>query len=159
MKRKKYTSGYERKYDQRIGALAFLIVNVVVWLLVTWAQAWLRTAQLDAATAARLGSTVQLLPWVVNGGLLIWAFVFRPHIGIGYITAFGAILTAGIMLGGLAVVSCFISLPFFFFGEPLGLIVLGVLAIAGFGWFVKTLFETVITWWSDYEDTSQEQER
>jgi hypothetical protein len=55
--------------------------------------------------------------------------------------------------------SCAISLPFWFIAGPLGLIIFGGLAIAGLGWFLKTVLESVTTWWSTYEDTSQDQER
>jgi hypothetical protein len=95
----------------------------------------------------------------VNGALLIWAFIFRSQIGVGYITGFAAILAAGLLLAIVTVGSCAISFPFWFLGWQLGLLVFGGVGIFGFGWFVKLVVETTTAWWSAYESTPQDQDR
>jgi hypothetical protein len=156
MRRKVYTSGYERKHDQHIGAIAFPIVNVIVWLVYQWLIAPTYIGNLQM-TRQQASLAVQLMPWVVNGVFLLWAFIFRSQIGIGYITAFAAILGAGLLLAMVAAGSCAISIPFWFIAVPLGWLVFGGVAIAGFGWFVKIVVESVTTWWSAYEDTPEDQ--
>src|SRR5262245_66151830 len=117
MKRKKYTSFYERKCDQRIGAVAFVVVNVIVWLVYQWliASTYIGNSQI---IRQQTPLAVQLMPWVVNGVFLLWVFIFRPQIGVGYIVAFAAILFAGMMLATLVISSCIVSLPIMYFVQP-----------------------------------------
>ncbi len=81
MKRKVYTTDRERKSDQVIGCVAFPIVNVALWLAMS---RLLAEATTDQARARAL-----LLPWIVNGLVLILAFLFRPQTGVGYIAWIG----------------------------------------------------------------------
>jgi hypothetical protein len=150
MRRKVYTSGYERKHDQHIGAVAFPIVNVIVWFVYQWLVSPIRQGPITIINL-RFPIAVQLMPWVVNGVVLVWAFIFRPQIGVGYLASFGAIL---IFVGGLAaiaVVSCVASIPFIFVAGPFGLLVFFVLGLIGFIWLVKNGLEQVGAWWSNYE--------
>ena len=151
MKRKIYTSGYERKHDQHIGAVAFPIVNVVIWFVYQWLDSWMRTAHLDPVTFSHFRTAALLLSWVVNGVVLVWAFIFRPQIGVGYITSFGAILIACVGLATIAFISCVASIPFIFLVGPLGILVFFGLGLAGFIWMVKSGLEQVGAWWSNYE--------
>jgi hypothetical protein len=158
MRRKVYTSGSERKHDQHIGAIAFVVVNVFVWLVYQWliAPTYIENSRI---TRLETSLAVQLMPWMVNGVFLLWAFIFRSQIGVGYITAFAAILFAGLTLVVLVVGSCIISLPFVYLAESLGIVVFGGVAILGFIWFLIKAFEAVTAWWSVYEDTTQDQQR
>jgi xanthosine utilization system XapX-like protein len=155
MKRRVYRSGYERKRDQRIGAVAFPLVNAVVWLAILWMPGWIGTMLPAGVPPVQLQTFFRLLPWVVNGGVLIWAFIFRPQIGVGYITCFGAILFAGVALAVVAVGSCAISIPFIaLIGLP-GLLVFVAAALIGFAWLVSVGYEKVNWWWSNYEDAPE----
>jgi hypothetical protein len=151
MRRKVYDSGYERKHDQRIGAIAFVVVNVIVWLLYRWLSSWLPRAGLNHTTFFRLSIAIELMPWVVNGAVLVWAFIFRPQIGIGYITSFGAILVAAASLAALFIVSCVASIPFMLMVGPVGLLAFFVLGVIGLIWLVKTGLEKGWQWWSAEE--------
>jgi predicted anti-sigma-YlaC factor YlaD len=111
-------------------------------------------AHLDPVTFRRLYTALLLMPWVVNGVVLVWAFIFRPQIGIGYITSFGAILIAMVGLAMIAFVSCVASTPFIFVAGPLGILVFFGLGLAGFVWLVKSGLEQVGAWWSAYDGSS-----
>jgi hypothetical protein len=159
MRRKVYADSYERKRDQRIGAVAFIVVNVIVYLV----YQWLAGPTYEGSSRIIHASpplAALLLPWVVNGAVLAWAFLLRPHIGVGYIISFGAILVASVILGAILVASCVISLvvglPLMAalgedVGGPFFVIALIGSLLAGLIGFLVFGFRIASKWWTKYE--------
>jgi hypothetical protein len=156
MRRKVYADSYERKRDQRIGAIAFVVVNVIIYL----AYRWLMRPTYEGSSRiihVQVPIAVQLMPWVVNGAVLVWAFLFRPQLGVGYITSFGAILVACMGLLAIFVASCVVLIPLAIIlpqaagrdgGATLaGIIWIGLL-LAGSIWFLVFGFRIASKWWS-----------
>src|SRR5512138_89530 len=108
MKRKVYTTRRERVIDRIIGFLAFPLVNVplgiILWLIPQTAI-FSRTSN-----PGLLLVLISALPWLVNGIVIVLAFLLRPQLGIGYM-AFIAIALA--LVGVLSVVfvaACFVTI-------------------------------------------------
>jgi hypothetical protein len=148
MKRKVYETFAEQKIDQRIGFIAFPIVNAAVWLAAWLLRGWVDSSSVDPTVRhPNLQLTITLLPWAVNGLLLIWALIFRPHIAGGYLVFLGGLLVVGALLALIGVVSFFLSIPLTALTGPLGILVFIVLAIAGIIWFMLKIFPVFKRWW------------
>ena len=149
MKPKVYETFAEQKIDQRIGFCAFPIVNVVVWLL-----AWLLSSWVDSITIQptvrhpNLRLAITLLPWVVNGLLLIWAVIFRRYIASGYLVFLGALLVVGAILGLIGVVAFFLAIPLSALVGPIGDLIFVVLALGGSIWFILKIIPLLRNWWA-----------
>lgn len=149
MKPKVYETFAEQKIDQRIGFCAFPIVNVVVWLL-----AWLMGSWVDSITIEptvrhpNLRLAITLLPWVVNGLLLIWAVIFRRYIASGYLVFVGALLVVGAILGLIGVVAFFLAIPLSALVGPIGDLIFVVLALGGSIWFILKIIPLLRNWWA-----------
>ncbi len=100
MKRKVYTTRRERMTDQVIGFLAFPLVNVPLWIIV-----WVISQMIDS----QLMILVSVLPWLVNGIVLVLAVLLRPEFAIGYIAFVGVALTVVTALSVLFVAACFVT--------------------------------------------------
>jgi len=153
MKRKVYETGRRKKSDQRLGCIAFPLVNVVLWLL----------GMISSESMTNISAEVMALTlaWIVNGLILVLAFKFRPDIGVGYIMSVGLTMCATIMMGVLFLASCVAGLAVGLSlegatgsttGVPFGH-VLGYLA--GFGLFFGGLYllyrwvhPIYVNWWS-----------
>ena len=136
MKPKVYESFAEQKIDQRIGFCAFLIINLIVWLLI-----WLLSDRADSTIIA-------LLPWVVNGLLLIWAAIFRRYIAAGYLVGLGATLVVGAILGLIGIVAFFLSVPLSALLGPIGDLIFLVLALGAAIWFIAKVIPIFRNWWA-----------
>ena len=145
MKRKVYATRRERMTYHIIGFLAFPLVNVPLGLLL-----WMISQRIDS----QLFTLVSVLPWLVNGIVLVLAFLLRPEFAIGYIAFIGFAITASTALSVLFVAACFVSV--------LSAAVIGDLAIALFvvlmlgGLFVLAVVAIHVfrSWWSSYDNTS-----
>jgi hypothetical protein len=146
MIRKRYESEYAEKRDKRRGIVLFPAVNLGLWAAVTYLPGWL-VAMLGLAAGTQLLRYIVLLPWAVNGLLLLLAFIFRPYIAVGYLTFLGTILMVGVGLAILVVGSCLVSIPFWLLG-PVGAIVFGGLVIAGLVYFGPKVASEIARWWS-----------
>jgi hypothetical protein len=148
MKPKVYESFAQQKIDQRIGFVAFPIVNIVVWLL-----AWLLSSWVDSITIEptvrhpNLRLVIALLPWVVNGLLLIWALFFRRYIASGYLVCLGGLLVVGAILGLIGVVAFFLAIPLSALVGPIGDLFFIVLALGGGIWFILKVIPILRNWW------------
>ncbi len=152
MKRKIYTTARERKIDQLIGFAAFPILNTVlsmaVWLL---AQAAYGLHATDSVST--LG--ISLPVWIANGIVLILAFLFRPHIGIGYVAAMAVALCASVAMSILFLGACFTLCAIAVSGLPstsnwpllpsIGLTVIACILLLGIGGVA------LIAWWLSHE--------
>jgi hypothetical protein len=107
MKRKVYTTARERKIDQIIGFVACPLLNVPL-LAANWLMPLAGDALHVPTQAAQVFQVcASLLPWIVNGLVLVLAFLFRPHIGIGYMAAIGMTVCALAIMGILFLTACF----------------------------------------------------
>jgi hypothetical protein len=148
VKPKVYESFAQQKIDQRIGFVAFLLVNVVVGLLAGLLSSWVDSITIEPTVRhPNLRLAIALLPWVVNGLLLIWALIFRRYIAVGYLVCLGGLLVVGAVLALIGVVSFFISVPVTALIEPLGTLVFLALTLAGGIWFILKIIPVFRHWW------------
>ncbi len=107
MKRKIYTTARERRIDQIIGFVAFPLVNAATFTA-NWPLAWAANALHAPTQEAHFFQVfISLLPWVVNGLVLVLAFLFRPQMGIGYLACMGITVCIPVALCGLFVWACY----------------------------------------------------
>ena len=148
MKPKVYESFAEQKIDQRIGFVAFLAVNLAVWLL-----AWPLNSWVDSITSEptvrhpNLRLAIALLPWVVNVLLLIWALIFRRYIASGYLVCLGGVLVVGAILGLIGVVAFFLAVPLSALVGPIGDLIFILLALGASIWFILKVIPIFRNWW------------
>jgi hypothetical protein len=130
MKRKVYMTRREQMTDQIIGFCTFPLLNVALWII-----------------SQRIDSLA--LPWLVNGIVLAFAFLFRPEFGMGYIAFIAVAVTVVTVLSVLFVAACFVSilsakaignLAFVLFGILMvgGLAGLGALAVHAFRYWLSS---------------------
>ena len=144
--KKVYTTDQERKSDQRLGCIAFPLVNGAIWL--GWLIATEGLTEIDVIPWAwALGAA-----WFVNGIIFILAFLFRPSLGVGYIVSIALILVAVMMLGCIFLVSCFaglaVALPLdIAITHVLGYLVALVLLFGGLRFFYRWAHAAYEDWW------------
>ena len=142
MKRKVYATRRERVLDQILGFLVFPLVNVSLGITL-----WIISQMISSLWWFELSS---VLPWLVNGIIIVLALLWRPEFAIGYITFFGVAVAAIIFLSVLFVAACFVTI----FSAPSigdqqatglfvvlilgGLVGLGALATYGFLYWVRS---------------------
>ena len=149
MKPKVYESFAQQKIDQRIGFVAFPIVNLVVWLLVWLLSSWVDSITIEPTVRhSNLRLAITLLPWVVNGLLLIWAAIFRRYIAGGYLVCLGGMLVVGAILGLIGVVAFFLAIPLSALIGPIGDLIFIVLALGGGIWFLLKIIPLLRNWWA-----------
>jgi hypothetical protein len=148
MRPKVYETFAEQKADQRIGFIAFPILNILVWLAV-----WLLSRYVDSITVEpsvrrpNLRLAITLLPWVVNGLALLWAIIFRRYIASGYLVFLGAFLVVGSVLGLIGLIAFFVSVPLTALTGLLGALIFLLLALGGCIWFMLKLVPIFRRWW------------
>jgi len=148
MKPKVYESFAQQKIDQRIGFVAFLIVNVVVGVLIGLLSNWVDSITIEPTVRhPNLRLAIALLPWVVNGLLLIWALIFRRYIAVGYLVCLGGLLVVGALLGLIGVVAFFLAIPLSALIGPIGDLIFVVLALGGSIWFIVKVIPIFKNWW------------
>ena len=148
MKPKIYESFAQQKVDQRIGLVAFLIVNILVGVLVGLLSSWVDSMTMEPTVRyPKLRLAIMLLPWVVNGLLLIWALIFRRYIAVGYLVCMGGLLVIGAILGLIGVVAFFLAIPLSALVGPIGDLIFVVLALGGGIWFIVKLIPIFRNWW------------
>ena len=149
VKSKIYESFAEQKIDQRIGFVAFLIVNIVIALLVVLLSSWVDSITIEPTVRyPNLQLTITLLPWVVNGLLLIWALIFRRYIAVGYLMCLGGLLVVGAVLALIGIVSFFVSVPVTALFDLIGTLVFLVLTLVGSIWFILKVIPIFRNWWA-----------
>ena len=145
MKRKVYSSNRERKRDWRAGFIAFPGVNVAVWGI-----AAMLSSQVPAMS--QLLNVLLVLPWVVNGAVLIWALIFRPYVAVGYMACLAAILVGVLAISALFVSSCVLGFAIGAVVGPLALllaIAIFIFGVVQLGNWADSIFKG---WWSDTDD-------
>ena len=148
MKPKEYETFAEQKIDQRIGFVAFPIVNAIVWLAVVLLTGWVDSITVEPTVRhPNLRLAIALLPWVVNGLVLLWAVVFRRYIASGYLVCLGGLLVVGTVLGLIAVVSFFLAVPLTALAGPAGALIFMMLAIIASTWFMLKVMPMFRNWW------------
>ncbi|RME51545.1 MAG: hypothetical protein D6796_00600 [Caldilineae bacterium] len=142
MKRKVYHTALEQRQDQYIGAIAFVVVNVVVVPLVL---------AIGTHSSASFAATRQYWPWIINAFILGLALLFRPHLALGYVAAIVLLIGAALTLGTIVMTACFIALPVAALVVPLSPLVICILVpllVAGAlfgGW--QLFGEKFQQWW------------
>ena len=149
MKPKTYETFAEQKIDQRIGFVAFPVVNIVIWLLVWLLSRWVDSITVEPTVRhPTLRLAITLLPWVGNGLLLLWAAIFRRYIAAGYLVCLGAVLVVGSILGLIGVVAFFLAVPLSALIGPIGDLIFILLALGGSIWFLLKVWPLLRNWWA-----------
>ena len=148
MKPKIYETFAEQKIDQRIGFVAFPIVNAIVWLASWLLSRWVDSITIEPAVRhPNLRLAITLLPWVVNALVLLWAAIFRRYIASGYLVCLGGLLGVGTVLGLIGVISFFLSVPLTALAGPAGALFFMMLAIIASTWFMLKVVPMFRNWW------------
>lgn len=148
MKPKVYETFAEQKIDQRIGFVAFPIVNAIVWVAVVLLGRWVDSITVEPAVRhPSLRLAIALLPWVVNGLVLLWAAIFRRYIASGYLVFLGGLLVVGTVLGLIGVVSFFLAVPISALTGSAGALFFMMVAIIASTWFMLKVMPMFRNWW------------
>jgi len=116
--RKEYVDEAEKKRDFWIGVGLWFGLNFVMGLCV-----WGISAALLSMTYPSEGINEQfanlypaincilnLLPWVINIGLIVYFAFTRSQIALGMVAGFGIALAIAICLGVIFMIACFVAL-------------------------------------------------
>lgn len=136
MKRKEYITGRERMIDQITGFWAFPLVNIVVWII-----------------SQRIDSLA--LPWLVNIIVLIFAYLFRPEFGTGYIAFIAVALIMVTASSILFVAACFVSILSAAILGNLAVLLFAILMLVGLYGLARFAIDVFSNWWSSYKNNSQ----
>lgn len=141
-----YDAYADEKRDQRIGFIAFPVVNLLVWGAATLLQGQVDHFSASAETV-QLKQTIAALPWAANALFLIAALIFRWHIGVGYLVSCGGWAVVAIGLGLLGVVAFFTTTPLMALTGLLGAGVFLLLLLALSGFFLWHMAQMLRRWW------------
>ncbi|HEU5099553.1 MAG TPA: hypothetical protein VFU22_11070 [Roseiflexaceae bacterium] len=145
---KEYETFAEQKLDQRIGFIAFPIVNAIVWVVIVLLTRWVDSITIEPTVRhPNLRLAITLLPWVVNGLVLLWAAIFRRYIASGYLICLGGLLVVGTMLGLIGVVSFFLAVPLTALIGSAGALLFMILAIIASTWLMFKIMPMFRNWW------------
>jgi hypothetical protein len=148
VKPREYETFAEQKLDQRIGFVAFPIVNAIVWAAVVLLSRWVDSITIEPTVRhPNLRLAIALLPWVVNGLVLLWAAIFRRYIASGYLVFLGGLLIVGTVLGLIGVISFFLAVPLTALAGPAGALLFMLLAIITSTWFMLKVVPMFVNWW------------
>lgn len=113
--RKEYTTPEEKKKDFWRGFGLWWGINVV--MLVMFVASAMATSTLYSPADGTISSldpgfaiVLNLLPWLVNLGLLIFLAQTRSQMALGALVAFGVAGAIAVILGIFAAVACFFLL-------------------------------------------------
>jgi len=149
VKPKEYETFAQQKIDQRIGFVAFLIVNLTIVLLAWALSNWVTSITIEPTVRhPNLRLAIAVLPWVVNGLVLIWAVIFRRYIASGYLVCLAAMLIVGTILGLIGVVAFFLAVPLSALIGPVGDLFFILLALGGSIWFLLKVIRLLKQWWA-----------
>ena len=109
LKRKIYSSEVERRRDRLIGFLAFPAINFILSQFIESSlRDLIRFLFQDTPVQETLRNGLSLLPWVINGIILLLAFFFRVEFALGYIAFVAATITSVALIGALFLAGCFL---------------------------------------------------
>ena len=131
MKRKVYATRRERMIDQILGFVALPLVNVPLGIIL-----WLIMSEVDPQWVTPL----LLLPWLVNGIILVLAFLWRPEFAVGYITFIGVAVALAVGLSAVVVAACFVIIPLYLIiGDQVNWVFVILIGIGLFGIIMVTI--------------------
>ena len=142
-----YDSYAEQKYDQRIGFVAFPIVNIILWILTALISGQINPFD-KSAGAYSMRSTVVWLPWAVNALIVVGALIVRRHIAFGYLISLVGFAMVFVGLGLISVVAYFVSAPLQALFDLGGFLFFLLLIVVVGGWFLFKMFRVLKRWWA-----------
>jgi hypothetical protein len=146
MKHIDYATGRERRTDQILGFLAFPLLNVPLGIILWFIP---QTTILSRMSNPTLLLLISALPWIVNGIVLVLAFLLRPDFAVGYIAFIGAAVAVVTALSVLFVAACFVTiLSAAIIGEQLAIGLFVVLMLGGVSVLVALAIYIFQNWWS-----------
>lgn len=148
MKRNVSVTRRERMIYYIIGFLAFPLVNVPLGIIL-----WIISQRIDSHS--QLLTLVLALPWLVNGIVVVLAFLLRPEFATGYIAFIGASVAMVIALGIVVVAACFVIIPLApVIGDLANWVFLLLIVVGLFGLVVLVIY-LFTNWWSSSNNNSQ----
>jgi hypothetical protein len=140
----------ERKRNQRQGFFSCLGINA--FLLFIW---YFSSRSGSPSQAANTEIFLAVLPWIINIGILILAFVLRPQFAVGYLAFFAAVIVGSMVLGMVFMTACFASVVTMLVLSPLGeagnflglFCVLPAVFLGGVYWMGKVFLPQIEEWW------------
>jgi hypothetical protein len=112
--RKEYTDSAEKKKDFWRGFWLWWLGNIALWIITLGGTAALLTAEGDNITINSIVDiailVVNVLPLLINGGLVIFFALTRSQIALGMLAAFGVALAIVVVLGIIVSIACFVML-------------------------------------------------
>jgi len=146
--RKQYESDQERKADQHIGFIACIVVNLILYIVLSL---------LRGVGTPGIQTILSLLPWVANIGFLVLTLLFWPEIAVGYLVVLSIVLVGGVVLGILFVAACLVGLAVGIVFSPLGRIadfvlwiVFGISFLVGLFFMGYIFYQQIMKWWSGH---------
>lgn len=100
--------GIPERRDFRIGFLAAILINALLAGAIYIGKAW--TEARGVRISQGVTSLTLLTPWVINGGLLVYALRFRPKMATGMFALFGLLIVWGVLSSCLFLVGCIMML-------------------------------------------------
>jgi hypothetical protein len=158
MKRKVYVTTRVRKADQIKGFWAFPFVNVPLWFIVQTLQSQvpIPAAAIGQIILVRTPVWIVALPWLVNGSVLILAFIFRPQFAVGYVAFIASAFTVVIALSVLFVAACFVSILSAAVIGPLAILLFAILMLVGLYYLGRLGVSVFRSWQSSNGNSSHE---
>jgi hypothetical protein len=142
-----YDSYAEQKHDQRIGFVAFPIVNIILWIVTALISGKINPFD-RSADAYGMRSMVVWLPWAVNGLIMVAALILRRHIAFGYLISLVGFAIVFVGLGLISVVAYFVSAPLQALFDLGGFLFFLLLILVVGSWFLFKMFGVLRRWWA-----------
>ena len=109
--------GYENVYlkmslphrrDFLMGFFGIIVINALLVGVLHFGSLWVEASAMFIP--AWMQWVIPLSPWVINGGLLILALLFRPKVATGVFSLIGLLVAWGALSSTLLVASCTVIL-------------------------------------------------
>jgi hypothetical protein len=132
---------------QVIGFVAFPLVNIPLGIIL-----WILPQTISSSLWLGL---VLALPWLVNGIIIVLAFLLHPEFAIGYIAFVGVVVALVIALSVVFVAACFVIIPLApVIGDLANWVFIFLIAAGLLGLVVLAIY-LFTNWWSSYKNNSQ----
>lgn len=129
----------KRKEAQILGFWAFPLVNIPLGIIL-----WNISQKIDST----LPTLVLAIPWLVNGIIIVLAFLLRPDFVVGYIAFIGTAVALVTALSVVFVAACFVSILSAAVIGDLAIGLFGVLMVVGVSVLVALAIYVFQSWWS-----------
>ena len=161
MRPKEYTTLQERKKAQKIGFIVCIGANLALLLRYQIGSSVLSLISSLISSPPNLAFILNIMPWIVNFGLIIWGLIFNPEFTTGYLTCIALTIVLSPCLGIWLVASCVASLviltPIYTseLADILFPILISVIFFGGIYLFYRKWGDQISHWWSKKGQASE----